>query len=83
MDPVFLLVWAFVAGVVLYALSKVSFKSDEGRSRGSEPGEGHHTLRSDYQSGLGGHSTEWKVPRDPQEYAKHFVPKGRKKEQEK
>nr|WP_256474214.1 hypothetical protein [Lutimaribacter sp. EGI FJ00013] len=42
--------------------------------RGSEPGKGYHTLRSNYSSGLGGHDTSWKVPRDPQEYARRFVP---------
>ncbi|KIC19517.1 MULTISPECIES: hypothetical protein [unclassified Leisingera] len=36
----------------------------------------YHTLRSDYQSGMGGGSARtWKVPKDPQEYARFFVPK--------
>ena len=36
----------------------------------------YHTLRSDYQSGMGGGSVRtWKVPKDPEEYAKFFVPK--------
>ena len=36
----------------------------------------YHTLRSDYQSGMGGGSVRtWKVPKDPQEYARLFVPK--------
>ena len=35
-----------------------------------------HTLRSDYQSGMGGGSVRtWKVPKDPEEYARLFVPK--------
>ncbi len=37
----------------------------------------HHTLRSDYQSGMGGGNvTTWKIPKDPQAYAKLFVPGG-------
>ncbi len=51
-------------------------KNKSTKLRGSEPGTGYHTLTSDYQSGMGGgHVTTWKVPRDPQEYAKRFVPK--------
>lgn len=50
------------------------------KQRGCEPGKGYHTLTSDYQSGMGGgHVTTWKVPRDPQEYAKRFVPKDKSK----
>ncbi|KPA22325.1 hypothetical protein shim_06030 [Shimia sp. SK013] len=40
----------------------------------------HHTLRSDYQSGMGGGNVStWKVPKDPQAYAKLFVPSDKKK----
>ncbi|KIC22591.1 hypothetical protein RA20_01590 [Leisingera sp. ANG-Vp] len=40
----------------------------------------YHTLRSDYQSGMGGGSVRtWKVPKDPQEYARFFVPKKTRK----
>lgn len=40
----------------------------------------NHTLRSDYQSGMGGGNvTSWKVPKDPQAYAKLFVPSDKKK----
>ncbi|KXF89635.1 hypothetical protein [Phaeobacter inhibens] len=39
----------------------------------------YHTLRSDYQSGMGGGSMRtWKVPKDPDEYARFFVHKGKK-----
>ena len=49
-------------------------------ARGSEPGKGMHTLESDYQSGMGGGNvTRWQIPRDPQAYAKLFVPKDTKK----
>ncbi|WP_425098296.1 hypothetical protein [Tropicibacter sp. S64] len=49
-------------------------------SRGSEPGTGHHELTSDYHSGVGGgHSQTWTVPRDPQDYAKLFIPKDARK----
>ncbi|MFY0311034.1 hypothetical protein ACFMBG_14165 [Leisingera sp. D0M16] len=40
----------------------------------------YHILRSDYQSGMGGGSVRtWKVPKDPQEYARFFVPKSKSK----
>ena len=52
--------------------------SDPGKARGAEPRKGDHILTSDYQSGLGGHSTTWRVPADPQEYARKFVPPAKK-----
>ena len=47
----------------------------QGRLRGSDPGKGTHTIHAEYSSGISGHSTSYEVPRDPQEYAKLFVPK--------
>lgn len=48
--------------------------------RGSPPGKGDHVLRSEYFSGLGGGETrEYKVPKDPQAYARLFVPKPKHK----
>ena len=43
--------------------------------RGSEPGKGDHIIHAEYSSGLSGHSTTYKISRDPQAYAKMFVPK--------
>jgi len=78
MDPIAFVLIALIV-VAIVALSWVSMKSDR-KAKGSEPGKGYHTLRSEYSSGVGGgEQREWKVPRDPQEYAKQFVPKGRKK----
>jgi len=42
--------------------------------RGSEPGQGYHTIHAEYSSGFSGHSTSYDVPRDPQAYARLFVP---------
>ncbi|EKE45568.1 hypothetical protein OCGS_0658 [Oceaniovalibus guishaninsula JLT2003] len=51
-------------------------RAERGRGRGSVPGRGHHRLRSEYFSGGGGggQSRDYTVPRDPQEYARLFVP---------
>ncbi|MEL6915090.1 MAG: hypothetical protein AAFP13_11365 [Pseudomonadota bacterium] len=43
--------------------------------RGSLPGEGDHTIHAEYSSGLSGHHSSYKVPRDPQAYARRFVPR--------
>ncbi len=45
--------------------------------RGSKPGTGHHVIDSSYFSGGGGggHQSSFRIPRDPQDYAKSFVPK--------
>lgn len=50
-------------------------EQDQGKLRGSEPGSGHHVIHAEYSSGLGGHSTSYKIPRDPKEYEQLFVPK--------
>ncbi|MEO0675967.1 MAG: hypothetical protein AAFZ02_00285 [Pseudomonadota bacterium] len=46
--------------------------------RGAAPGKGDHVIHADYSSGLSGHSTSYKVPRDPQAYARRFVPKSKR-----
>ncbi|WP_338548349.1 hypothetical protein [Roseovarius phycicola] len=65
--------------VAVGALAIMGQRKDPG-ARGSEPGHGDHILESDYQSGVGGGNvTRWTVPKDPQAYAKRFVPKGKAK----
>lgn len=78
MDP--FVVIAVVAIVALVAALAITAQRQNPGRRGSQPGSGFHVLRSDYQSGMGGGNvTEWKVPRDPDVYARLFVPKdGRK-----
>ncbi|WP_146345178.1 hypothetical protein [Falsiphaeobacter marinintestinus] len=58
------------------ALYVVRREAAQGPMRGSEPGEGYHTINAEYSSGLGGHHTTYEIPRDPQEYNRLFVPKG-------
>ena len=78
MDLVVVVLIVLVVAAVLI-LAFFALRSDPGR-RGSDPGKGYHELRSDYQYGVGGgHVTTWKVPKDPQEYAKRFIPKDRQK----
>ena len=51
-------------------------QEDGGRPRGVRPGSGYTEIQSDYFSGLGGGSqSTTRVPRDPQEYARAFVPR--------
>ena len=58
-----------------------ALRHDKGAERGSMPGKGYHTLHAEYSSGAGGgHSTTYRVPRDPQEYAKRFVPRDRSRQ---
>lgn len=66
---------AGLIALLVIALAWMRIRTDGGKARGSEPRKGDHVLTSDYQSGMGGHSTTWRVPADPQEYAKKFVPK--------
>ncbi|KIT14700.1 hypothetical protein [Jannaschia aquimarina] len=47
-----------------------------GRPRGVDPGKGYTEIESQYFSGLGGGSQmTTRVPKDPQEYARAFVPR--------
>ncbi|MDA7424444.1 hypothetical protein [Thalassococcus lentus] len=73
MDIFVLIALALVIAMIV-ALAMLEQRRHPGR-RGSEPGKGYHHLKSDYQSGVGGGNVKtWKVPRDPQEYARQFVP---------
>ena len=55
----------------------VVMRRETGAPRGAEPGKGYHIIDSSYFSGGGGggHQSSFRVPRDPQEYARGFVPK--------
>lgn len=46
-----------------------------GATRGVAPGPGHTEILSEYASGLGGERMTTRVPRDPQSYARAFVPR--------
>ncbi|THH38361.1 hypothetical protein E4Z66_01965 [Aliishimia ponticola] len=54
-----------------------SLRHTKDSERGSLPGKGDHIIHSDYSSGGGGggHATSYTIPKDPQEYAKRFVPR--------
>lgn len=69
---------AILGLLVTRAIYVVRQESDT--PRGSEPGEGYHVIEANYHSGGlgGGHSSTFKVPKDPQDYAKAFVPRNRK-----
>ncbi|MBE0452362.1 hypothetical protein [Roseovarius autotrophicus] len=58
-----------------------AIRQDRAIGRGTEPGQGHSVIESHYSSGGagGGHSMSYRIPRDPQTYAKLFIPKDRRK----
>ena len=63
--------------LVLVARAVWILRAEGGRRpRGTEPGDGHVEIESQYFSGLGGGSQQvTRVPRDPQAYARAFVPR--------
>ncbi|MCJ7871947.1 hypothetical protein Q4577_09985 [Marinovum sp. 2_MG-2023] len=79
MDAVLLTLLGVAIFGVTVLLARRAIRADQGKTRGSEPGSGYHVLHTQYSSGLGGQSHTTKVPRDPQEYAKRFIPKGKSK----
>ena len=67
------LVVAIAAVLILKA--RQTIRRDAGAPRGLAPGSGDHIIDVEYSSGLGGgHATQIRVPRDPQAYARRFVP---------
>ncbi len=72
---------ALLSGAILLilVLRTVAVIRREGRNpmRGAPPGTGHHVIDASYLSGGGGggHHATFKVPRDPQDYARAFVPR--------
>ncbi len=75
--PILLLSALVLLVAVLRAAQSLRHTASTGR--GSLPGKGDHILHADYSSGGGGggHSTTYRIPRDPQTYAKRFVPRDR------
>ncbi len=75
------LVVVLCAGIVLVAVlrARQAIRAERGTERGSLPGTGYHVIDASYHSGGGGggQSYQFKVPRDPQEYARQFIPKGK------
>lgn len=65
---------AILAILVVRALWVI--RHEKGTPRGSLPGKGYHEIDASYTSGGGGGGQVkfYKVPKDPDEYARVFVP---------
>lgn len=74
--PIVVLSGALVGVLLIRAIWVVRAEERHPPPRGSEPGAGFTEIEANYHSGGpgGGHSTIIRVPRDPQEYARSFVP---------
>ena len=74
-SPLFItLICGAIVALLLWRTLSILRQEKGERIRGSEPGQGHHTIHAEYSSGFSGHSTSYEVPRDPQAYARLFVP---------
>ena len=82
MDWTFIIVLLIAIGVMAVLCGAYSLHRSRGTERGSPPGKGDHVIDLDYNSGAGGGSqtVRYTIPKDPQDYAKRFVPQGRKTE---
>ena len=81
MDVIVILLLSLAILLVAVISGAVALKQTRGTERGSLPGKGDHVIEANYSSGAGGggHSTTYTIPRDPQEYAKRFVPREKRK----
>lgn len=64
--------------IILLLLGRAIYvvRQEREAPRGSEPGKGVNVISSDYMSGMGGGSfSQTRIPRDPDAYARAFVPK--------
>ncbi|WP_298431175.1 hypothetical protein [uncultured Jannaschia sp.] len=61
----------------LWIMRAEARQDDGGRPRGIPPGDGYTEIVSEYCSGAGGGGNRLvtRVPQDPQEYARAFVPR--------
>jgi hypothetical protein len=67
--------------VVAWLKARAAIRRDGRAERGLAPGTGDHIIDAEYSSGLGGgQATQIRVPRDPQVYARRFVPRGRSRD---
>jgi hypothetical protein len=67
---------AILVARAAWILRAEASRGNDGRTRGVAPGIGYTEIESTYASGVGGGSQSiTRVPRDPQEYARVFVPK--------
>ena len=56
-----------------------AMRHDPKTGRGTDSGPGYNVIESHYSSGVsGGHDMSYRISRDPQTYAKLFIPKDRK-----
>lgn len=74
--PIVVLSSTLLGVLVIRAIWVVRAEARTPPDRGTTPGEGYTEIEANYHSGGpgGGHSTIIRVPRDPQEYARSFVP---------
>ncbi len=77
MEGALLILGVFAVIGLVAALARVRARAERDKARrGSEPGQGDQLIDTGYHSGGlgGGHGSVIRVTRDPQQYARGFVP---------
>ncbi|SFI44350.1 hypothetical protein [Jannaschia pohangensis] len=70
------IILAILLGRAIIVLRAEARQPDRGRPRGIDPGTGYTKIESNYSSGVGGgDQLTCHIPKDPQEYARAFVPR--------
>ena len=81
MDLTLVVILSILVLIVAVLRGLQALKHTRDTYRGAEPGTGYHDIDATDHSGGGGggHQTTYRIPRDPQEYAKRFIPKDKPK----
>jgi len=66
--------FALIVGIFIWRAFTIVWKEALEDKRGSNKKTGFHIIHAEYSSGISGHHTTYKVPCDPQEYARLFSP---------
>ncbi|MDX8353378.1 hypothetical protein [Cognatiyoonia sp. IB215182] len=66
--------FALVIGVAAIILGEKRRRYHPKQNRGSDPGDGYHVMHANYASRENTRSRAWRVPQNPQDYAKFFAP---------
>jgi len=71
---ILLLVLVAVGGIFLMVFGDKRRRNAPTQDKGAKPGQGYHLIQPNASSGRDMSSSAYRVPKDPNDYAKFFAP---------